>query len=66
MSRRVKLLLGGGAATGACRSDHKSLYEAAIENGFTDVARQIQSRRGGITRNASVWSWQRYQITRTG
>jgi len=45
----VKLLLDRGASPTACGQNRKSPYEAAIENGFSEVARQIQIRGGGIT-----------------
>ncbi len=44
----VKLLLDRGATSAVCGNNRKSPYEAALENGFGEVARQIQVRDGGI------------------
>lgn len=45
-SEVVKLLLEHGANPNLCSRNHKSPYQAALENGFHDVASQIQSHGG--------------------
>jgi ankyrin repeat protein len=40
----VKLLLERGADSTLCGNNHKSPYQAALENGYRDVAMQIQNR----------------------
>jgi ankyrin repeat protein len=40
----VKLLLDRGADSTICGNNHKSPYQAALENGYRDVAIQIQNR----------------------
>lgn len=44
----VKLLLDRGADSSICGNNHKSPYQAALENGYRDVAIQLQNR-GGAT-----------------
>jgi ankyrin repeat protein len=42
----VKLLLNRGANPDLCGADRKSPYQAALENGFNDVATEIKSHGG--------------------
>lgn len=42
----VKLLLDRGANPNLCGANHKTPYQSAADNGFSDVAAQIQARGG--------------------
>ena len=42
----VKLLLNRGANPNLCGNNHKSPYQAALENGYHEVATQIQNHGG--------------------
>jgi ankyrin repeat protein len=45
----VKLLLDRGADANLCGNNRKTPYQAATENGFGDIARQIQTRGGAVS-----------------
>jgi hypothetical protein len=42
----VKMLLDRGANPSLCGANRKSPYRAAFENGYNDVATEIQARGG--------------------
>jgi ankyrin repeat protein len=48
-SEVVKLLLDRGANPALCGANRKSPYQAALENGYSEVAAQIQERAGSKT-----------------
>jgi ankyrin repeat protein len=45
----VALLLSRGADPNLCGKEHKTPYQAAIENGYTEIATQIQQHGGSVT-----------------
>ena len=48
-SETVKLLLDRGANPSLCGNNRKSPYQAAMENGYREVAEQIQQKSGTTT-----------------
>lgn len=45
----VKLLLSRGANPNLCGKSHKSPYQAALENGYKDIAAQLRLHGGGTS-----------------